>query len=228
MHRLSSYELDPAAVELLQNGWKRREAVERLFVYGVSVFVGNFLAALTWLASYENQTNNSAITGYASLVVLAVVVAVLLYRYLELEWAKRVVRFVAEYAASLLEILLVLLLTSLINQAWAFGSDDNVIANGVGMVLIAVASLLYTWVDEGRVRRQAIQAHLSHHANTLHESEAANVVDAWIERDERSRNIYPLLNNNSLPPTPFHHPLSISHTQKRRRRRKKKPLFSTS
>lgn len=206
-------ELVPEATKALRDGFASRDRWLMLFVVGISVFVGLAIESLLWYLSNGDQVTNSINTAIGCGVVIGCITMILVYKWLDIDVGYAVVSDVARHAAELLEVFVVLLIASLINQGWDYGTAANVVASAVPIAIIIVIYGIFKGIRDYHIRHSAAQIQLDYNPQlTLDES--LEVVDAWISHDTRVKPIYPIL--PSLTPSP------TAVSSKTRRKRKKK------
>lgn len=193
MRAPASYEIVPAAANILQDGWSRRDQISGALSVFVAIFVGNAVASLIWWSAHSNQLTNTIITAVALGVVAVLVAIVLLYKLCDTQCGKPVVAFVAHYAAMLFELLSALLLGSAINQYYPYGTMDNVVANLVPFVVMVVIYWIFYVVANRWLFQKAVDEQLARWNNTLKRSEAAQVITNFMHDRLRNKPIYPTL-----------------------------------
>ena len=198
---MPSFTLAPEAITSLKDGFASRDKWLMLFVVAISVFVGMAITSLLWYVSNGDQTKNTINTAIGCGILVAAIGLFLIYKWLDWEVGRPVVAMVANHTAELLEVFVVLLITSLINEGWEFGTAANVIASAVPIIIIIVVYFLFKGVRDYQIRHSAADLHNKHFPELL-PSESLETVDAWISHTERLQPIYPILPSFTTSTTP--------------------------
>lgn len=177
-------ELDPKSVEVLVRGRRDRDERVSIFVVAIAIFIGNFIANALWYLSNFDQATNSIYTAAVLGTLILTEVLVILYRWMELEAFRTPVLLIGDYVYDFIQVFVALLIGSVINQRWEYGSSDNILVNGLCGVVVGICWMVYKRHKNNNIRLEtAITYQLQNSQLTL--DEALLAVDQWINHDRK-------------------------------------------
>lgn len=195
-------DLDSSSTELWQQGRLRSQDLLYPFLFLIAVLYSNAIGSLFWLISGDNQSTNTVNLAIGMGILIAVVLFVHFYRWMEWEWMRTlVVWLVGGNADRLLQVLGGSIIGSIISTQWKYGSVENVLANAAPISVFAIAALLVNHYVMKRTKLRMAEQHRSRNPH-LQPDEALEAVEQWEQHNRRVNREYSFLSMGIHVPTP--------------------------